>query len=65
MAKIEEEKAGKDEMNYQIYQLKREVEDLKNELLLAEQSKNQADKNKEILAQLYEHNIIHREVKPI
>ena len=65
MAKIEEEKAGKDEMNYQIYQLKREVEDLKNELLLAEQSKNEAEKNKEILAQLFENNIIDGEGKPI
>ena len=65
MAKIEEDKKEKEEFNNQVYQLKREVEDLKAELVLAEQNKYEAEKNKEMLSQLYENNIIDEDGKPI
>ena len=65
MAKIEEDKKKKEEFNNQVYQLKREVEDLKAEFVLAEQNKYEAEKNKEMLSQLYENNIIDEDGKPI
>ena len=57
-AQIEIEKKEKDEMNSQIYQLKKQVKVLKNELLIAEAEKNEAENNKDILAELYDKKII-------
>ena len=64
MAKAEEVKAEKEAMDNQIYQLKREVEALKDELKTAEFDRFEADKNRDILATLYEQNLIDREGKP-
>ena len=58
-------KEEKDEMNNQIYQLKKEVEDLRNELLISESEKLEADKNRDLLAMLYDKKIIDDEEKPI
>ena len=52
-------------MNNQIYQLKKEVEDLRNELLISESEKLEADKNRDLLAMLYDKKIIDDEGKPI
>ena len=64
MAKAEEMKVEKEAMDNQIYQLKREVEALKDELKTAEFDRFEADKNRDILATLYEQNLIDREGKP-
>ena len=58
-------KEEKVEMNNQIYQLKKEVEDLRNELLISESKKLEADKNRDLLAMLYDKKIIDDEGKPI
>ena len=65
LAKIEEEKTEKEELNNQVFQLKKEVDDLKNELLLAEENNHDAEKNRDLLAQLYENKIIDDKGKPI
>ena len=62
--KAEEVKAEKEAMDNQIYQLKRELEVLKDELKTAEFDRFEADKNRDILATLYEQNFIDREGKP-
>ena len=64
-AKIEEEKTEKEELNNQVFQLKKEVDDLKNELLLAEENNHDVEKNRDLLAQLYENKIIDDKGKPI
>ena len=55
----------KEEMSSQIYQLKKQVKGLKNELLIAESEKLEAENNKDILAELYDKKIIDDKGKPI
>ena len=62
---IEIEKEEKDEMSSQIYQLKIQVEGLKNELLIAEAERFEVVNNKGILAELYDKKIIDDKENPI
>ena len=65
MAKTEEEKAEKQTVINQIYQLKREVENLKDKLQVTEFDIHEAEKNRDILAKLNEQNIIDDNGKPV
>ena len=63
MVKIEAEKAEKETMDIQIYQLKREVADLKDELKAAEFDRFDAENIREILPTLYDQNLIDKDGK--
>ena len=52
-------------MNYQFYQLKKQVEELKDELKSAEFDRFEAEKNRDILGRLYDENLIDKDGKPI
>ena len=60
-AKAEAERAEKDAADSLINKLKSEVEELKGELKAAEYERLEADKNRDILASLYEQDLIDRE----
>ena len=52
-------------MKTQIHQLKEEVKTLKDELLLVEEARQEADKHMNILGKLYDMNMIDQEGNPI
>ena len=64
-AKQEAEKGEKEALKIQISLLKEEVKSLKDELLISEFDRFEAEKNRDILGQLYDQNVIDREGKPI
>ena len=62
---IEMEKEEKDDMNNQLNQLKKEVENLKSELTIAESENMEAEKKRDLLVILYDKKIIDDEGKLI
>ena len=62
LAKAEEDKTKKEEMNYRP---KKQVEELKDEQKSAEYDRFEAEKNWDILGRLNDENLIDKDVKPI
>ena len=64
-AKQNAEKGEKEALKTQISLLKEEVKLLKDELQVSEFDRFEAEKNRDLLGQLYDQNVIDREGKPI
>ena len=62
LAKVEEDKTEKEEMNYQ---LKKQVEELKDELNSTEFDRFKIGMNRDILGRLYDENLIYKDGKPV
>ena len=65
LAKAEEDKTEKEEMNYQLYQLKKQVDELKDKLKSAAFDRFEAEKNRDILGRLHDENLIDKDGKPV
>ena len=65
LAQIEKDNEEKKEMSDQVYQLKKQVEALKDDLKAAELEYLESTKNRDILANIYDKNVIDQEGNPI